>query len=140
MSNFILIDSCYWIALLDEGMHVQQKKQADIIADLIQHHNLIIPFPTLYEFINSILSRRDQRFKLENILKKSNVQRISDEKYKEEALDSFFNNSRYYTNDNSLVDEIIKLMLKDDNLKIDYLVTFDQGLKNAATALGKNTI
>lgn len=140
MSNFILIDSCYWIALLDEGSDPREKEMANTIADLIDGKNLVIPYPTLYEFINSRLSRRDQRTKLEAILKKPNVQRINDENYKEQALEMFFANSRLYINDHSLVDEIIKLMLNDKNLKIDYLVTFDRALKNAATSIGKKII
>ena len=139
MKNFVLIYTCYWIALLSED-NLKEHDLANEIAEIIENQNLIIPYPTLYEFINSKLSRKEQRIKFEDILKKPNIIRISDEKYKEQALDNFFNKSRFYTEDVSLVDEVIKLMLIDKSLKIDYLVTFDKALQNSAISLGKQIV
>jgi len=130
----ILIDSCFWIALYDQGD--QQAQKAEKIAEDISNENLIIPFPTLYEFVNSRLSRRDTKIQFEQLLGRPNIKLLSDEEYKESALENFFIKSRYGHSDVSLVDEVLKLIISDINIKIDYIVTFDQGLINSSIARG----
>ena len=110
--------------------------EAERIAEEIEDDNIFIPFPTLYEFVNSRLSRRDSRAQFEKFLQKSNVFKISDEKYKEKALENFFSKSNYEYSDISLVDEVIKLIIMDKPLKIDYIATFDEGLLNDALSKG----
>jgi len=132
----ILIDTGFWIALYDPKENLQQALIAEKIAEEIEDENIIIPFPTLYEFINSRLSRREAKIQFERILKKTNVKLLSDQIYKETALENFFSNSKYDHTDISLVDEILKLIILDPNIKIDYIASFDNGLINAAIANG----
>ena len=140
MSLHILIDSCFWIALLDPRTNPKDNELAKDIYTLIENHKLIVPFPTLYEFVNSRLSRKEQRIELERIFSKPNIQKISAEKYKEDALNSYFSKSKFYTEDKSLVDEILILMMDDVNLKVDYLISLDGPLNNVAISKGKRTI
>ena len=133
MSN-VLIDSCFWIALYDDGDH--QAEKAEEIAELINTENIIIPFPTLYEFVNSRLSRRESKFQFEIFIKRPNVILLSDEKYKDEALELFFQKNKFSYSDISLVDEVLKLIIEDTDVKIDYIASFDQGLVNSAMARG----
>ena len=114
--------------------------EVERIAEVIKDENFVIPFPTLYEFVNSRLSRRGSKIQFENILKSPNVQLLSDDEYKEEALENFFLNSKHSNLDISLVDEILKLIIIDPNVNIDYIVSFDDGLVNAAMALGIRNI
>ena len=130
----ILVDSCFWIALYDHGD--QQAERAEAIADQINNENIIIPFPTLYEFVNSRLSRRDAKVQFEQLLKRPNIQLLSDDKYRESALENFFIKSKHSFSDVSLVDEVLKLIISDIDVKIDYIVTFDQGLINSSIARG----
>src|ERR1035437_4158842 len=108
----IIIDTGFWIALLDPK-DFDNKDEAERIAEEIKDEDLIIPFPTLYEFVNSRLSRRDSKIQFETILNRTNIVRLSDTEYKEKALENFFlkSNSEYY--DVSLVDEVIKLIIDD---------------------------
>lgn len=133
MSN-VLIDSCFWIALYDGGD--SQSEKAEEIAELIDNENIIVPFPTLYEFVNSRLSRRESKIQFELFLKRPNVKLLSDEKYKYEALESFFQKSKFSYTDISLVDEVLNLIVEDVDVKIDYIVSFDQGLINSAISKG----
>ena len=132
----ILTDSCFWIALYDSDDNINIADEAIRMADEISDENIIIPFPTLYEFVNSRLSRREIRQEFENLLKKSNVTLLSDEKYKHQALDNFFIKSIYEYSDISLVDEILKLIMVDRDLKIDYIASFDESLVNSAISIG----
>jgi predicted nucleic acid-binding protein len=136
----IIIDTGFWIALFDPAKNPINNKEANRIADEIENHNLIIPFPTLYEFINSRLSRRESKMAFEKILASPKVIKLSDSKYKDQALKNFFHNSKFANNDVSLVDEIIKLIILDKKLKIDYLAAFDIGLINFANSNGVKKI
>lgn len=135
----VIIDTCFWIALLDPKDFVN-KSEAERIADLIEDQYLIIPFPTLYEFVNSRLSRRDTKVQFETIISRPNIIKLCDTEYKEIALENFFQKSNSYYSDVSLVDEVIKLILEDKLIGVDYIATFDLGLRNYAQSLGIHSV
>ena len=55
-------------------------------------------------------------------------------------MENFFIKSKYGFTDISLVDEVLKLILEDKQVKIDYIVSFDSGLVNDALAKGIRTV
>jgi predicted nucleic acid-binding protein len=130
----ILIDSCFWIALYDTKNDPKQTLEAEAIEELIQDHNLIIPFPTLYEFVSSRLSRRETVLEFEKLLYRHNIKRLKDTKYRDKALENFFIKTKWKYNDISLVDEIIKLIMLDKDNKIDMVISFDKAVLNEAQA------
>ena len=132
----ILIDTGYWISLYDPTDDPNRTVEAERISIEIEDEEIIIPFPTLYEFVNSRLSRREAKLEFEKLLKKPNVKRLDDSKYKEKALENFFIKSKYDYTDISLVDEVLKLIIEDKQVKIDYIVSFDSGLINDAISRG----
>ena len=132
----VVIDTGFWIALLDPTKDLKNSIEAERIAEEIADEELIIPFPTLYEFVNSRLSRRDSKLQFERILNRPNVIKLSDSKYKHNALENFFIKSKSEFTDISLVDEVIKLIIADKDLKIDYIAAFDEGLLNYAISQG----
>lgn len=136
MSFTILVDTGFWIALYDPSKKIEYSLEAERIAKEIELENIIIPFPTLYEFVNSRLSRRESKIQFENLLSRPNITLLSDSKYKSEALDNFFIKTKFSFSDVSLVDEVLKLIIDDDTIKIDYIVTFDGNLLNEALARG----
>lgn len=69
----VVVDTGFWIALLDPIKDLKNSIEAERIADEIVDEELIIPFPTLYEFVNSRLSRRDSKLQFERILNRPNV-------------------------------------------------------------------
>ena len=72
--------------------------------------------------MNSRLLRREAKLEFENLLQKPKVKRLDDGKYKERALENFFFKSKYSFTVISLVDEVLKLILEDKKVKIDYIV------------------
>jgi len=132
----ILIDTGFWIALYDSSRMSQFYSDAERISKEIIDQQIIIPYPTLYEFVNSRFSRKESVIEFQKILTRPNVIRLSDSEYKEIALEEFFIKHKYAYSDLSLVDEIIKLILKDRNLRIDYIVSYDSALKNEAMSIG----
>lgn len=135
--NNIIIDTGFWFALFDKTD--QHHQQAIEIVDYLELGNILIPFPTLYETINSRFSERKDWFsEFEKILNKDNVKLIYDEDYKNDALDLSFESSLRKNRPLSLVDNIIRLMLNDDHIKIDYLISFN--IKDFADVCRNNQI
>lgn len=136
---YIIIDTGFWIAYLFPQENPQLSIEANKMFTDLENQTIVIPYPTLYEFINSKLSRKKNaasRDLFERIIKTKKIEFISDESYKNMALDNFFIKSKAEISDISLVDEIIKLIIKDPTHRIDYIATFDEVLKNYALSNG----
>lgn len=139
----ILLDTGYWIALFSPEKEKENQDVVEHVSKLIDENNytVIVPFPTLYEFLNSKLSRKGrQKFNLEAELSKQKYEKVYDEKYRKKALENFFKQFSFVNYDISLVDEIIKEMIEDTTLKTDIIVTFDNGLKNYARSMNVEVI
>mgnify|MGYP000926518565 CR=1 FL=1 len=122
----ILVDSCFWIALYTPEKAETHSRALELIDDL-ENNNIIIPWPTLYEFVNTRLARRKENlFAFQQFLLKPNVRKISDEEYKKTALHNIFELNVSHQASISLIDEVLRLMLLDGNLRVDYLVTFNR--------------
>ncbi len=119
MSHNILIDSGFWFALYEP--RDQYHSKAEEIFFVIEEFKKIIPWPTLYEIINTRFIKRKHYISFDKIIKQSKTIKISDVQYRQSALSSINSTSKYL----SLVDAIIRSMLEDSNLKIDALVTFN---------------
>lgn len=132
----IILDTCFWIALFDPRDDIHRNEIASKIAEQINDELLLIPFPSLYEFLKSRLSRRDEKARFENILRKTNVIKVDDSIYRDEALANFFSKSHLEYGDVSLVDEVIKLIIERNPEPIDYIVSFDEALVNEAISRG----
>ena len=125
MKNFV-IDTGFWFALFDsiDDHH----KQALDIYELIKENNIIIPFPTLYETINTAFSKQFLWMqKFQEIVNQPNITKLYDEQYRDEALVITYSSSIKQKRSLSLVDLIIRLILDDPTVRINYLVTFNVG-------------
>lgn len=124
--NNILIDTCFWYALFDS--RDQDHLKALELVEYLDMGKLIIPYPTLYETINTrFTGRKEWVEEFETILKKDNIQVVDDLSYKESALSLSFESTLRRNRPLSLVDMVIRLMLDDVNIKIDYLISFNTG-------------
>jgi len=126
--NFnILTDSCFWIALFDPISNIQEHQHALSVVDDIVNENILIPWPTLYEFVNTRLARRqDNLLRFHQFLRKPNVHLIDDAKYKNPALEKTFEQTKFKYLTYSLIDQVLREMILDPNLKFDFLVTFNK--------------
>lgn len=119
----VLADTCFWIGLVDTTD--QYHKAANEIADLIDNNKIILPWPCLYETMSTHLARRKERLLyFERLISKSSVELLDDSNYKFNALkETFILNQLGFTY--SLTDSVIREILKDINIRIRYLVTFN---------------
>lgn len=112
----LLVDSCIWYAIWDKTD--DKHSYCEVIERTISTHQLIIPYPILYETLNSRFV--GNRYKqCENFFKVLNstgkVTFVPDGKYRENAL-RILNASSDSYQQYSLVDMIIRLMMEDMSL------------------------
>ena len=123
----IIVDTGVWYACFDktdENHHCHKK-----ILHVLNSSEIIIPFPTLYETINTRFAKNTygQMSGLDGFIR--NPQKtyiIADDKYKTEALRLVFQKvakGKGY----SLVDMIIRLMIEDVSLGDISVMTFNVG-------------
>lgn len=125
MKKYILIDSGYWFGLFDKADSYHSL--ANAIADLIEDYKMIVPYPSMYEVLNSKFIKDEQRLiQFEEIMKSDRVEFIFDEGYREEALNNTYSIHRKPIPKISLVDSIIREIIKDINIKIDFVITFNE--------------
>ncbi|WDN87798.1 hypothetical protein BuS5_00766 [Desulfosarcina sp. BuS5] len=121
MAKSIVIDTGFWFALFDDRDRYHE--DALLYFEYIAPHTLLIPWPTLYETLNTRFSRRQSwTEKFHRIIKSHSTYYISDKDYKEVSLNYFFSHGQRF----SLVDIIIRNILEDDSVKIDAILTFNE--------------
>lgn len=133
----LIVDTGYWIELFNPSINPQNQEIIELISDVIHEYQVLIPFPTLYELLNSKFSRNHNTRNFKDELSKVRYIKIDDAEYKDRALNNFLEKNQYaQSEDISFVDEVIKEMIDDVNLKTDFIITFDRALANYA--LSKN--
>ena len=126
MAKNIIADTGFWFALYEPRDSFYSN--ANKIAGLIDDQNILLPWPCLYETINTrFAKRKDYMQAFEIFINKTNVNLINDEEYKDKALKLAFEYSKIGKRPFSLVDIILREILSDDSYKIDYLLTFNTG-------------
>lgn len=123
MAKRVLVDSGYWIALLtkSDGNHVA----AQVLEADLEIHRLLIPWPTLFEFVDTRLSRRPldaQRFR--KILFREGNELVDDRPYREQSLNFTLENKGHTY---SLVDHILRSVMEDATVSVDAFVGFNHG-------------
>ncbi len=124
MNKTILTDTCFWLGLIDPTD--QFHSESTTIVELIEGYQIIFPWPCLYETISTHLTRRrDRLILLEQLISKPNIIFLDDTDYKTEALNQVFQLNRSTGSAYSLTDCVIREILKDINVRIDFMVTFN---------------
>jgi predicted nucleic acid-binding protein len=124
MAKTVLTDSGFWLGLVDPSD--QYHEMSNTVAELIEGFQIIIPWPCLYETISTHLTRRRERLLyLEEFIRKPDVILFDDTNYKEKAIEDVFSMNRVAGFTYSLTDSVVRQILKDINVKINFLVTFN---------------
>ena len=124
MAKNILLDTGFWFALYEQEN--PNYNEANTIAYLIETNNIILPSPTIYDSIYTRFAKnREYLNAFDGFIKKSNVRFINDDEYKEKTLRKEFEYAKIGKRPNNLVDIILREIITDDSIKIDYLFTFN---------------
>jgi hypothetical protein len=94
----------------------------------LEFGNLILPYPVLYETLNTRFSKRENWMtEFEKYTKRQTTVLVPDAEYREKALSNTFFYSLRQKRPMALVDMSIRLMLEDVKLNINALITFNVG-------------
>lgn len=125
MRNVILTDTGFWLGLLDSGDQFHQHSLA--IMELISSGKIMMPWPCMYETISTRLVRRNkQLILLKELMRINEVIMVDDTLYREGALKEVFSDRLNKTKCLSLADIVIRKMMEDVSLRINFLATFNQ--------------
>lgn len=123
----VIVDTGFWYSFLGTREQERHTVAENVFYRLVQQEtNFLVPFPTLYEAINTKLLKDKYRDKADWFLKQlqSNPHfiNIPDDEYKELAYNKTIEeNYRGF----SLVDNVIRIMMEDKDLRISALLTFN---------------
>ncbi len=121
-----LVDTGIWIAMFDP--RDQHRVEVEAITEYLDSCHLILPWPTLYETLRTRMARNRSAIQgFESYLKRSRISFLDDEPYRETALRMAFSFSLREYRPLSMVDCLLRLILDDTNVKINYLATFNYG-------------
>ena len=122
MSKNIVVDSGFWFALFNErDEHHNNALQIETSLDQL---NLVIPWPTLYETINTRFVKNTKcKTGLKRYIDRPSTIKVNDTPYKEDALITIMD--IYSKRQFSAVDHIIRQILEDPDVNTDALITFN---------------
>lgn len=132
----VCIDSNFLIALYDERdqHHIKALNYFENYYIGIGSQ-MIVPWPIMYESLSTRMVRdRKKILAFQNDWKKmltlSKLQLLDDRPYRDDALDDYLNEVQRHPRQYrslSLTDRVIRKILSDKSIKIDYFITFNQG-------------
>jgi predicted nucleic acid-binding protein len=121
MPKKVLVDTGFWIALLNE--RDKHYANAQELEDLLSIHTLLVPWPTLFECMDTRLFRRKQNaIRLRHFLLRPSTILVDDSPYRNESLE-FTLRQPHQTF--SLTDHVLRSMIADPDLAIDAFVGFN---------------
>ena len=126
MANRILVDTGFWYAVFDKkDCH---RNEAEVIVNKYfdnPAYEILVPFPTMYELLRTKFVKNKQALtEIKQLFLSGRITKIHDDRYREPALDLTLSEARRNI---SLVDNIIRLMLDDNEISAKGLVTFNVG-------------
>lgn len=124
MTKNTLIDAGFLIALCDPSD--PERENALAIYDLISEHTCILPWPIHYEtFRTKSYKRYDALILFNKFINDRNVDHFDDTSYRDKSLEKLISSYSKPNIKYSLVDHVIRAIIIDVNVKIDYFVTFN---------------
>ena len=123
-NNTLLVDSGFFFALFDprEQHHGDACKKQDWIETL----SVVVPWPILYETINTRFVRRPETIvRFESILRAHDAVLLDDSPYRLDAYEDVLARAKTQRNAMSLADAVLCSILADPNVRIDAMLTFN---------------
>ena len=121
----ILVDTSFFIALLDkrDRHHLSARKMEEWLNVM----PILLPWPILYETVNTRLVRRPESLaRFDAIIRSAKTELLDDTPYRPRLLSAQF--TRHLSmNRLSLVDAILCSIIEDVNVSVSVMLTFDMG-------------
>jgi len=124
LDRIALVDTSFWYAAFTE----KDQHFIDAQAKLEQLMKLkyVLPWPVLYETVNSRLVQDPLRIKrFDSFLKRPNAMKLDDAEYKSQALELTLSLATGHKRRCSLVDNVLRLIIEDASNRIRCLFSYD---------------
>ena len=121
----LLVDSGFFFALFDprDSHHAAAIEMQEWLEQL----SVVIPWPILYETINTRFVRRPTTIeRFESILRRPDTELLDDSRYRRDAYEETFALARRGYGARSLVDSVLCAILADVNVRISAMLTFNE--------------
>ena len=121
----VIVDTGFWIGYYEprDQYHGEAMEKAAILDSV----NVLLPWPVLYETLNSRFVRRAERVRhFERFVSRPSVALLNDAPFREDAYKETRDAAILGKRPLSLTDVVIRLMLQSTNVKIHYILTFNQ--------------
>jgi predicted nucleic acid-binding protein len=125
MSQRILVDTGVWYAMFAKGdQHASALAQKSEFLD--SPYRVIVPWPTVYEALRTQFVKKPLALgRFENYLKKTNVEFLEAECYRDEVFNETFELSLRQNRPMSMVDCLLRRIMSDAELSLDGFITFN---------------
>ena len=120
----LLIDSGFFFALFDprDSHHAV----AGTKREWVEICTLIVPWPVLYETVNTRLARRPETIsRFESLIRRPDAVLLDDSPYRQDAYEDTLERAKKPNRPKSLVDSILYAIIEDPNVRIDAMLTFN---------------
>lgn len=120
----VLIDTGFWYAFYDGSD--EHHEEAVRMMDRLEIHRILIPYPSLYETIDTrFCKRKEWVAHFSRLINSMHCTLIQDDSYKATSLELSVSSSLNHDRAISLVDMVIRQMIEDVNVKTDVIITFN---------------
>lgn len=121
----ILVDSGFFFALFDQ--RDSHHAAAIEMEEWIERFPVVIPWPILYETINTRFVRRPLTImRFETIIRRPDTELLDDSRYRHDAYEETLEQVKRGYGARSLVDSVLCAVLADTNVRISAMLTFNQ--------------
>ena len=121
----LLVDSGFFFALFNprDSHHTAAIEKQEWLELL----PVVIPWPILYETINTRFVRRSTTIvRFETILRRPDTELLDDSRYRRDAYEETLKQAKRGYGTRSLVDSVLCAVLADTNVRISAMLTFNQ--------------
>jgi predicted nucleic acid-binding protein len=121
----VLADTCFWIAAFDPSAGDDHRSAAGLLEDL-SRGVLLMPWPIMYEVLRTYTVKNPKMMDgFARVVRRPKVYKIDDSKYRSRCLEESFLIARR-GRPISLVDLIVRAVLRDDDYRVTQLLTYNQ--------------
>jgi predicted nucleic acid-binding protein len=123
--EYVLADTGLWYAMFDH--RDQHHSEAVDKADTLTMFQIVLPWPTLYETLRTKFVRNAVALgQFERFLMGPNITYLDDTPFRQAAFDLSLDSSLRRGRPLSMVDCLIRILIEDVNIRINYLATFNR--------------
>lgn len=122
--NTLLVDSGFFFALFNprDPYHAAARDKQEWLEML----SVVMPWPILYETINTRFTRRPETIaRFESLMNAPETEFLDDSSYRLEAYEDTLARAKSRSNAMSLVDSVLRAILDDTNVRIGAMLTFN---------------